>query len=422
MLTPPVTPPVVRTEAVATAPVPFAMGRVEFIGMMAMVQALQALSIDVMLPALGVISRELAIPDANSRQLIVSLYLLCSGLGALFPGALADRFGRRRVLLTGLVAYAVLACVCAAAPSFQLLLAARALQGLLTAPLLVVPMTIVRDRFSGDRMASLQSMVAVVFMAVPMVAPMLGQTIMLFAGWRWIFGATALAACAVTAWVALRLPETLRPEYRQEIHMSAILGNVRLALGTREAIGYILGAALINGTLFAYVSSAQQLIAEHFGAGLRFPMIFATMALIMAMANFANSRIVHAFGARRVSQMAVLLFTLVNAVHFVFVIRGEDLWLFVTFMGMAIALVSFINANFQSIALQPFAHMAGSAASVISFLRSANGGLLGVLVGQAYDGTARPLIGFMIFSGAGAFVCALYADHWRPFRRLHYPD
>jgi len=200
------------------------------------------------------------------------------------------------------------------------------------------------------------------------------------------------------------------------------MGNLRLALGTREAIGYILGAALIQGTLFAYVSSAQQLIAEHFGAGLRFPVIFATMALIMAMANFANSRIVHAFGARRVSQVAVLLFTLVNTVHLVFVIRGEDLWLFVTFMGMAIALVSFINANFQSIALQPFAHMAGSAASVISFLRSANGALLGALVGQAYDGTARPLIGFMILSGAGAFVCALYADRWRLFRRLHYPD
>lgn len=398
------------------------MGRVEFISMMAMVQALLALGIDVMLPALGVISRDLAVPNPNSRQLIVSLYLLGSGLGALFPGALADRFGRRRVLLSGLVIYVVLACVCAFAPSFELLLVARGLQGLLTAPLLVVPMTIVRDRFSGDRMASLQSMVAVVFMAVPMVAPMLGQTIMLFAGWRWIFGATALAACAVTGWVALRLPETLRPEFRQEARISVILGNLWMTLGTREAIGYILGAALIQGTLFAYVSSAQQLIAEHFGAGLRFPMIFTTMALIMAIASFANSRIVRAFGARRVSQIAVMLFTLVNVVHIVFVIRGEDLWLFVTFMGMAIGLVPFINSNFQSIALQPFAHMAGSAASVISFLRSANGALLGVLVGQAYDGTARPLIGFMILGGAGAFVCALYADRWRPFRRLHYPD
>lgn len=417
------TPQVSRGGAAAAAVSEhFAMGSIEFIAMMAMVQALQALSIDVMLPALGVISHDLSIDDANSRQLIVSLYLFCSGLGALFPGALADRFGRRRVLLSGLAVYVVLACLCAASPSFELLLLARGLQGLLTAPLLVVPMTIVRDRYSGDRMASMQSMVAVVFMAVPMVAPMLGQTIMLFAGWRWIFGLTAVAACLVFAWVSFRLPETLRPEFRQEIRMPVILGNLKLAITTRESIGYILGSALIQGTLFGYVSSAQQLIAEHFGAGLRFPMIFATMALIMATANFTNSRIVHAFGARRVSQMAAILFTLVNAVHFVFVLRGEGLWTFVLFMGMSIGLVSFINANFQSIALQPFAHMAGSAASVISFLRSANGALLGAMVGLAYDGTARPLVGFMIIGGAGAFVLVLYSERWRPFRRLHYPS
>jgi DHA1 family bicyclomycin/chloramphenicol resistance-like MFS transporter len=196
-----------------TSPAPrsekFPMGELEFVVMMASFQALQALAIDVMLPALGAISTDLHLADPNQRQLIVGVFLICSGLGSLFPGALADRFGRRPVVLTAITTYVLLSMVCAVSASFELLLIARGVMGFVTSAMIVMPMTILRDRFEGDRMARSQSLIAMTFMVVPMIAPMLGQTVLLFAGWRWIFGIMGVLAACVFTWAWMRLPETL---------------------------------------------------------------------------------------------------------------------------------------------------------------------------------------------------------------------
>jgi MFS transporter, DHA1 family, multidrug resistance protein len=396
------------------------MGDREFVALMAMLQALQALAIDAMLPALGVISEDLGANTANQRQLVIGVFLIASGLTSLFPGALADRFGRRPVLFVSLTGYVAMNFAAAFAPSFTWLLVLRALAGAFASGLLVMTGAIIRDRYEGDKMAKTQSLVSMVFMIVPMAAPSLGQAILLVADWRWIFAMMGGLGAMVAIWAWIRLPETLHPEYRQTIQPRTIAINMRQVFLTRSAAGYVLGLSLIQAALFGYINSSQQLIAEQFGAGEAFPLIFGAMALAMAFCSLANSRIVERFGARRVSHTAVIGYILVGGLQLWFAMSGnESLWQFSVLMGLNLCFMGFIGANFQAIALQPFARTAGAAASVQAFMRLMVGATLGALIGQAYDGTAVPLASSLLGAGAAALLLVLHAERGQLFRRRH---
>lgn len=388
--------------------------------LMAMLQALQALAIDAMLPALGIMSQELGVSDANQRQLVVGLFLVGAGATSLFPGALADRYGRRPVLFWCLGGYVLLNIAAALAPSFDALLICRTLAGGFSSGLIVLTSAIIRDRFGGDRMARTQSLVSMVFMVVPMAAPSLGQGIIAFASWRWIFGLMAALGAGVSVWAWLRIPETLHPEFRQRIEPRVILRNMATVFSTRSAAGYVIGLALVQGALFGYINSSQQLVAEHFGAGSAFPLIFGGMALAMAVCSLANSRIVMRFGARRVSHVAVLVYVVLGGLQLWFASRpGETIWVFAPLMTLNLCLMGFIGANFQSIALQPFARIAGAASSVQAFMRLMVGASLGALIGQAYDGTARPLAMALLGAGILCLLGVLHSERGKLFRRLH---
>jgi DHA1 family bicyclomycin/chloramphenicol resistance-like MFS transporter len=394
----------------------------EFVCLLAAIQALQGLAIDAMLPALGDISRDLSVSDPNERQLVIGIFLICSGLGSLFPGAIGDRYGRRTVVLSCLGGYVAISLASALVTSFTAMLVLRAILGFCTAGMTVMPMAIVRDQFSGDKMARIQSLIAMTFMVVPMFAPAIGQLVLLVADWRAIFVVMALLAGGVAFWAYTRLPETLHVDYRQPIVPRAILGNMVNALRSRESFGYFLGASFIQGALFGYLNSSQQLVAEHFGAGVLFPVVFGGMALVMSGTNFANAIIVERFGARRVSHTAIFVYILVAVVHLTWAIVGETLWVFVPLMCISMCMMSFIGANFTSIALQPFARTAGAAASVMAFMRLMVGASLGTLIGQAYDGTARPLLAAMTMAGMLALGLVLFSERGKLFRRLNPPS
>lgn len=394
----------------------------EFVAMMAMTMALQALCIDSMLPALGQIAADLHVTDPNRRQLVVGLFLIATGFGSLIPGALADRFGRRPVLFGSLVLYFTMGLGCALATDFTTLLVLRVLQALGTSGLSVLPGAIIRDRFGGDRMARALSTVSVVFMIVPILAPSFGQFVMLFAGWRFIFGGMAAMSVAMGLWIYLRLPETLNPEYRQPIMPFTILRNMGRAAANRPALGYMIGSAMVMGGLFGYINSAEQLVVEHFGVGKWFPLLFAMTAGMMAVANFTNSRIVERFGARRVSHTALLAFIAVSAVQVWQSAQGDEtVWQFMPLMAANMCLIGFIGANFGSIAMQPFARIAGAAASFQAFTRMTLGAGIGALVGAAYDGSALPLAVSLLGGGVISLLLVLFSENGRLFRRLNPP-
>jgi len=389
----------------------------ELIFLMAMIMSLQAFGIDSMLPALGIIGDELG-GAGNERQYVIVAYFLGSGIGAFIPGAFADRFGRRPVLFFGLASYVLLSIACALVTEFWTMIAIRFVQGITCAGLSVVPTAIVRDRVGGDKMARMMSLIIMVFLAVPIFAPALGQLILMVADWRAIFMMMAVMGLVIGVWVWFRLPESLTKENVQDIDPKTILKNMGVSLSNRISVGYVLGAALVFGSLFGFLNSSQQLIAESFGAGDYFALIFGASILGMVVASFTNSRIVEKFGARRVSHAAVIGFMFISCLMVVSAWDGQQtLWEFVPLLALNMTVLRFVGANFSSIAMQPFQHIAGAASAAQTTVRMVTGAVLGAAIGQAYDGTALPLSIAMVASALIALVLVLYSERGKLFRR-----
>ncbi|RIV93327.1 MFS transporter [Aurantiacibacter xanthus] len=396
------------------------IGRRELVVLLALMMSLNALAIDAMLPLLDEMARDLAVVDENRRQLVVGVYTIAMGVGALLPGSFADRFGRRPVILTSLAAYCALSLISAFLTDFEVLLWVRGITGVLCAGLMVMPMTIVRDIYEGDAMARLMSLVSAVFITVPVVAPSLGAAIAAVAGWRFIFVGLAVMGGVAATWVWFRLPETLTEDNRQHIDVPVIVRNMRLALINRQAVGYVFGAALLMGGVFGYVNSAQQLYQDFFGVGAWFPVLFGGTAAMMAFSSLVNSRIVMRFGARRVSHAGTLMFIVVSAtqVWSSYAHPGNIYW-FLPLMSVNLGLLGFLGANFSSIAMQPFSTIAGAASSVQTFFRMFGAAMVGVVIGQAYDGTALPFAWSLLGTSVAALLLVLFSERGVLFRRLH---
>jgi len=391
------------------------MGERELIWLMAMLMALQAFGIDAMLPALDEMALDLGV-TGNDRQYVIGIYLLTAGIGALWPGALADRFGRRPVVLGCIGVYIALALACAVVTTFEQLIAVRAAAGFFAAGIVALPPAIIRDRVGGDKMARLMSLIFVIFLMVPAIAPLIGEQILKVGTWRTIFVVMALQGVLIACWVYFRLPESLDPENRQLIKPRVIARNMATSLWNRAVIGYILGSTLVFGALFGFINSSQQLISDGFGRPDLFPYVFGICAGSMAFASWSNSRIVERFGARRVSHTAVFAFIAVASLQVYFAFsHKETLWEFVPLMAVNMALLGFIGSNFGSIAMTPFFSIAGAASSVQTFVRMTVAALIGAAIGQAFDGTARPLALALLINGIACLLLVLFSEKGRLF-------
>jgi MFS transporter, DHA1 family, multidrug resistance protein len=399
-----------------TSAFPLSIGRTEFIALIALLMAINALAIDVMLPGMQQIGESLGVADPNRRQLVLSAYLIGFGVMQLAFGPISDRFGRRGPLFAGLAIYILAAATAVFVPSFNQLLALRLIQGAGAAATRVIAVAVVRDIFGGRQMAEVMSLVFTVFMIVPIIAPNAGQIILLFAEWHAIFIFMAAIAAAIAVWAYIRLPETLAVEKRRPFTLASVAEGFRLVMTNRLSLWYTLATSIIFGALFGFINSSQQVYVGIYGLGVWFPVMFAGVAGLMSVASFTNSKLVMRFGMRRLSHGALIGFTAVSALMTAFAAFGPVPFpLFLAMFAIVMVFFGAIGSNFNAIGMEPLGHLAGTASSVQGFFQTVGGALVGAGIGQMFDGTVLPLsLGFFSV-GALALVFVLIAEKGRLF-------
>jgi MFS transporter, DHA1 family, multidrug resistance protein len=379
------------------------MGFPEFVIVIASIMALNPLAMDMMLPALPNIGAAFHVDAANRPQMVLSTFLIGFGVGQFAMGPLSDRFGRRPVLLGGMTVYAVASLLAIAAPSFETLLLARALQGLGTSATRVIATSIVRDCYVGRRMASVMSLAVMVFIAVPVVAPSFGQAVMLLTQWRGIFIVLMLYGLLALVWSAVRMPETLPVTERKSLAVRDVLGAYRQTVTHRQTLGYAVAAGGVQGSLFAYVFSSQQVFTDVYHLGHYFPLAFAAIAFGVAVAAFLNARLVGRLGMRVMSHSALVGFVAIAATMLVAAkMQMLPLALFMALSLLMMFAFGLMFANFTALAMEPHGHIAGTASSLYGSITTLLGIGVGIVIGQSYDGTLLPF-------STGFFLCTLAA-------------
>src|SRR5690348_3179297 len=317
-------------------------GTREMTVMLAGLMALNAFAIDAMVPALPNIGQSLHVVQENSRQLVVVAYFIGFASTQLIWGPLADRFGRKPVLGAGILLYGLFAILCASASSFAMLIACRVAMGGSAAVTRVLVVAMVRDLFEGEAMARIMSLVFMVFMVVPVLAPNIGQGILLVASWRAIFYLLAGYAVVMLAWSWSRLPETLHPEYRRSLDPREMLLAVKQTVSDPQSRGYTIATTIIFSALVAYIASIQQIVFDAFGEGRFIGLVFAAIAAPMALASWTNSKVVERFGLRRVGHGGAAGLVVVSLIHAAVVLLGlETLGSFIVLQALTMSCFAF---------------------------------------------------------------------------------
>lgn len=388
----------------------------EFIALTASLFAINALAIDVMLPALPAMAEDLGVASENERQLVIAFYLIGFGVAQLVLGPMVDRFGRKRPLLWGMGIY-VAACLASVfTTSFYALVALRFLQGLGAATTRVSGQAAIRDRFESREMAEVMSLVFMVFMAIPVVAPSIGQLILAVSNWHMIFVVMGVGTFAVIVWTYFRFDETLSREHRRPLTLQGVTEGFVIVLSNRSAFFYNAASTFIMASLFGFINSAQQIYVDIYHLDELFPLAFAGVAILMAVSSYLNARAVRKFGQRRLSQGALIVFTCVSAIWFTLSLSGTPPF-FVFFGLFAAVMFSFgwCSANMNSLALEPLGAVAGTAASAFGFLQSVSSAVLGLMIGQMFDGTQTPVAASYMILGLLAFLSVVIAEKGRLF-------
>jgi len=391
-------------------------GTREMTVMLAGLMALNAFAIDSMIPALADIGKSLRVAHENDQQLVVIAYFLGFASTQLVWGPLADRFGRKPVLGIGVVLYGAFALLCAFAGSFPLLIAGRVAMGASAAVTRVLVVAMVRDLFEAEAMARVMSLVFMTFMLVPVLAPNIGQLILLVASWRAIFVVIAVYALIMLAWSSLRLPETLHPEFRRPLNWRGTFGAIAETMREPLSRGYTLATTISFAGLVAYISSIQQIVFDAFHAGRFIGLVFASIAAPMALASWLNSRVVGRFGLRRVGHSAALAFVAVTGIHAAVALAGlESLPLFIVFQAVTMACFAFTSSNLGTLAMEHMAPIAGTASSVQGVVGTVGAAAIGFLIGQQFDGTATPFVVGTAVCAAGGFLLIVLTEPKRLF-------
>ncbi|MGB1090565.1 MAG: multidrug effflux MFS transporter [Oceanobacter sp.] len=369
--------------------------RIEFLLMMSTMMCLTAMFVDAMLPALYQIGVDLDALDDNRYQMVLTSLMIGLGVGQLFYGPIADAFGRKPTVYLGLLLMLTGTGISTFAQSFEWMLFGRVLQGVGAAGPRVMVVTIIRDQHSGPEMARMMSLVMTIFIFSPVVVPLIGQLVLLFAGWREIFALLGAICLALLIWFGLRQPETLNPEHRRPLSLKPVMRAMKEVISHRQALVYIVVAGLSHSAIIAFLTSVQGILQGIYQVGDLFPLYFALIALGVGVSSFLNSRLVYHFDIRKLVTLVLMLLSALALTAAAVAYSGivtVTLTGFILIMTACTFCLGLLFGNINALAMESFGHMAGTASGVIGALTMLIGVLVGGLIGISFDGTIVPLL------------------------------
>jgi len=381
--------------------------------LMALLMSVVAISIDAMLPALGMIGADLGVVDINRTQLLISSIFAGMAIGQLVAGPLSDAMGRKPVLYAGLALYLAGSLFCWMAPDFGMLLAGRWLQGLGVACPYVTAVSVVRDKYAGREMARVMSLIMMIFILVPAIAPSLGLAVIHLAGWRTIFLLYIAYSVAIGGWIALRLEETLPPDHRIPLTPRAFGHGLRIVTGNRTTVTYMVAMGLTFGGLIGYLGASRQIFQDQFHAGDGFALYFGGLALLLGVASMLNSHFVGRWGMRAICHWAAAAIVAASALFFALqMLVPATLPMFVAYAGILFFAFGLMFGNLNAIAMEPMGAVAGMASAIIGASSSVISLFLGTLIGQLYDNTLRPIAAGFLLLGLVSWLLMRSERSW----------
>ena len=393
------------------------LGLLEFIALMATMTSLVALSIDAMLPALDQIGEALHASDPNEAHLIVTLFFCGMAFGQMFFGPFADTRGRRATILLGLCIFVIGTLICMFAETMTTMLIGRVVQAFGVSGPRIAAMAIIRDLYVGDAMARVMSFIMMVFILVPMLAPIVGQAVLVFYSWPHIFTLFLIVAVLSGTWFFTRQAETLPRERRHRFSVARFLTSTKYIFTHVSVMGYTFAMGCIFGAFLAYLSASQTIFQGFYQAGELFPYIFATLAFSLGLASFFNGQMVMRFGMRKLCRFAlagVVSFAVVYNLVLLAFAGLPPLWLTVAIMFIGFFFVGILFGNLNAMAMQPLGDMAGLGAAIIGSLSSLFSVPIALVVDSYLTDNLYPIgIGFLLFFVL-ASICVRLAERAMP--------
>lgn len=378
----------------------------EFIALIASLMSIVAISIDAILPALGVISSDIQLQYANQGQYIISSLFLGMAIGQLICGPFSDATGRKKVLYLGVLLFLLGSLICFYAQDLNTMLLGRFIQGLGVSGPYVSAVSIVRDQFSGNQMAKVMSFVMLIFIMVPAVAPSLGQAILLFASWRYIFAFYIVYAIFICLWIVLRLEETLPKEKRIPFTTQGFAEGFKEVLSNRATMGYTICIGLFFGSFVGYLNSSQQIFQIQFETGKLFTLYFGILALVFGAASLVNAQLVERLGMKLICDYAILAIIISSAVFLAMhALMPIQLWMFLCYASLLFFSFGLIFGNINAMAMESMGHVAGIASAIIGAISSVISLCIGTFIGQLYNNSLIPVVtGFLVLSGISLVI------------------
>lgn len=370
------------------------IGLFEFVSLFALMTSLTALSLDAMLPALPQIGESLSVQSFNDTQLVITSVILGMFFGELFFGPLSDAIGRKKAILLGLGIFCAGTVVALLAQTMTMLLVGRVIEGIGLAGPKIASRALIRDQYRGESMARIMSFIFMILVLVPMLAPALGQLILMVADWRAIFLSFLIIAMIVAVWFSLRQAETLTLDKRITFSLRSIFNTSRFIFRDVRVMAYTLSAGMIFGSLLIYLSIAQAMFADLYNIVSEFPLYFAILASGIGIASFINGQLVMRYGMQKLSIMALCGLLIFSGIFFLVALLFNGIPPFYWFMGncyLMFICVGILFGNLNAMAMQSLGNIAGLGASFIAAVSSLVAVFFSVIIGHFYNATTYPM-------------------------------